>query len=228
MKIAILVAMDKELSLLLHQIDNKVDTSIDHTPVVTGRIGRHEVLAAKCGIGKVNAAINTLRVIKGFSPDLVINTGVAGGAGTAMNIGQLLAADGAAYHDVWCGPGTIEGQADNAPLVFEAYPKVVEIARDQLDQRSTRIGLICTGDRFISRHEEIVAIRSVFPDVKAVDMESAAIAHTCFLEGIPFNILRVVSDTPGEGENLSQYKNFWNEAPMTTFSALKTILDNLQ
>ena len=65
----------------------------------------------------------------------------------------------------------------------------------------------------MSTPAEIAFIRSYFPDVKAVDMESAAIAQVCMMTGTPFGIVRVVSDTPGEGENISQYKNFWSEAP---------------
>lgn len=227
MRIAILVAMDKELSLLLHQIDHRRTENLEGMEVTIGEMDGNEVLAAKCGIGKVNAAMNTLRVIRGFHPDLLINSGVAGGAGDAMRIGQLLVADGAAYHDVWCGPGTITGQADGYPLIFEAYRPVIERAKEKLEPTTYNVGLICTGDRFISTHDEVVGIRTAFPYVKAVDMESAAIAHVCSQEGVPFNILRVVSDTPGEGENLSQYKDFWRKAPETTFGAIRTILASL-
>lgn len=227
MKIAILVAMDKELSLLLHQIKEGHREIIDGHEVTIGRIGSHEVLAAKCGIGKVNATLNTLSIIRAYHPELVINSGVAGGAGTGMKIGDLLVADRAAYHDVWCGPGTLNGQADDAPLFFETYAPVLEIARGQLDNPTTAVGLICTGDRFISENSEVRAIRHNFPDVKAVDMESAAIGHVCMREKVPFCIIRVVSDTPGEGENLSQYKDFWSMAPETTFGALTRILDLL-
>lgn len=227
MKIAILVAMDKELSLLLHQIDNIRTVKIKDKELTAGNIGRHEVLIAKCGIGKVNAAANTLNIIREYAPDLVINTGVAGGAGSDVCIGHLLVADNVAYHDVWCGPGTVTGQADGMPLHFTSYQPVLDIAGKKISNSDIHVGLICSGDRFISTPEEVATIRKNFPEVKAVDMESAAIAHICTLENIPFNIIRVVSDTPGEGENISQYKNFWNDAPQTTFSTLTQILNLL-
>lgn len=225
MKIAILVAMDKELSLLLHQIENPHTVHIGDKEVTIGKIGKHDVLAAKCGIGKVNAAINTLDIIRDYHPGLIINSGVAGGTGHGMRIGQLLVADRAAYHDVWCGPGTTIGTADGSPLYFEAYKPIVEYARGKNEDSSTRVGLICSGDRFIATPHEVGVINANFPDVKAVDMESAAIAHVCHRENIPFSIIRVVSDTPGEGENLSQYQDFWSKAPETTFAALREILD---
>ncbi len=227
MKIAILVAMDKELSLLLHQIENPSTVNINGKEMTVGNIGTHDVLVAKCGIGKVNAAANTLNIIREYTPDLVINTGVAGGAGSDVKIGQVLVADRVAYHDVWCGPGTETGQADGMPLQFKSYQPIMDIVRNKISDQQTHIGLICSGDRFISTPEEVAIIRTNFPAVKAVDMESAAIAHICTMEKIPFAIIRVVSDTPGEGENISQYKNFWSDAPQATFAALTTILSQL-
>ena len=59
----------------------------------------------------------------------------------------------------------------------------------------------------------------------AVDMESAAIAHVCYLKNVPFIALRVVSDTPGYADNVAQYENFWDNAPISTFNALNNILE---
>lgn len=225
MKITILAAMDKEMELLKHLLENRKEETFDGFRVFTGTIGRHEVVLCKCGIGKVNAAITTYAVIRAFEPELVVNSGVAGGAGNGVRIGQLLIADYVAYHDVWCGPGTEVGVADGYDLYLPADTRVVEAAQRLLPADEVVVGLICSGDRFISEPEEIKLIRSNFPTVKAVDMESAAIAHVCAREKVPFNILRVVSDTPGEGENISQYENFFKEAPEKTFKALNAIFE---
>lgn len=229
MKIAILAAMDKEMALLKNILNEAEEVKIEGIKAYKGKIHNHEVLLSKCGIGKVNAALNTLRIIRGFNPELVINSGVAGGAG-GLGIGDLLIAGSVGYHDVWCGPGTIPGTADGYDRLFLPYAETIEIARKHLgdDSKSgVSYGLIATGDIFISKKEEIQHIHEVYPEAVAVDMESAAIAHTCTAEGIPFNIIRVVSDTPGEAENISQYKNFWSEAPEKTFQALEVILSHL-
>ena len=91
----------------------------------------------------------------------------------------------------------------------------------------TRFGLICSGDKFICKESEVKEIKSHFPEALAVDMVSAAIAQVCSLHDIPFNILRVISDTPGQEENISQYENFWSDAPKETFSALTSILNEI-
>ncbi|MDE6768961.1 MAG: 5'-methylthioadenosine/S-adenosylhomocysteine nucleosidase, partial [Muribaculaceae bacterium] len=126
-----------------------------------------------------------------------------------------------------CGPSTEYGEADGCPLYFTPAVNVIKLAASLFKDSDSHYGLICSGDKFISSAEEIAFIRSHFPDVSAVDMESASIAQTCYLTSTPFNIIRVVSDTPGEGENLAQYENFWTDAPQKTFSALKTIIENL-
>lgn len=227
MRIAILTAMEKERSMLLPIIENKNEAEIDGLKVVFGHIHGKEVAVAKCGIGKVNSAINTYKIIKTFHPDLLINSGVAGGAGSISKIGDLLVADYVAYHDVWCGPETDIGAADGMEVFMKCDDNVIKIAHNLFDGQRLLIGLICSGDRFITQHDEIIEIRRNFPEVVAVDMESASIAQVCSMEGVKFNIIRVISDTPGEGENISQYENFWIDAPRKTFEALGKIIKDL-
>lgn len=225
MKILILAAMDKEQSLLLSMLSHTKAKEHLGLSYHVGTIAGHEVAVAKCGIGKVNASLNAYRLIMVENPDLVINSGVAGGAG--IPVGTLLVADKVAYDDVWCGPGTAYGQADGFPLFFEPSQDFLSKVKEKADDEKLDFGLICTGDKFISTPEEIGFIRENFPEAKAVDMESAAIAQTCFMLSVPFAIVRVVSDTPGEADNVSQYKNFWTEAPERTFRLVKEILETL-
>lgn len=229
MIIGIIVAMEKELALLLPLIENAQEpTEINGFKFHTGTLAGNGVIAMQCGIGKVNAAVGTLTLLDSFHPDYIINTGVAGGASSESHVLDLLVATGVAYHDVWCGPGTEYGAAAGFPVVMKPWQKVIDIAekiRPAGDK--TRFGLICSGDKFISQESEVKEIRSHFPDVFAVDMESASIAQVCVMRKIPFNILRVISDTPGQQENISQYENFWSDAPRETFEALTSILKAL-
>lgn len=228
MKIVILVAMDKELSLLLRLMKSLKELRINDSAYYSGEINGHEILVGKCGIGKVNAALNAYKIINKFEPDLVINSGVAGGVDGSLGVGTVLVADRVAYHDVWCGPGTEYGAADGFGKFFECDPKVMEVAGKLFSANpDVKTGLICSGDRFIHLAQEVKAIKESFPDAKAVDMESAAISQTCSMNGVPFAVIRVMSDTPGHGENISQYKNFWNDAPEKTFHCIERILESL-
>ncbi|HJE39513.1 MAG: 5'-methylthioadenosine/adenosylhomocysteine nucleosidase [Candidatus Amulumruptor caecigallinarius] len=228
MKIAIIVAMQKELHLLLGRMghDIRLVTFEDH-PYYFGSIGQHKIIATTCGIGKVNAALATDTLIRNFTPELVINTGVAGGVGAdGVKVLDVVWGERVAYHDVWCGPGTRWGEAADCPLYFESNKSL--IAPGTLDNiPSLRKGLICSGDMFISRPEEVDAIRSRFPEVIAVDMESAPVMQTCYKHRVPVMVARVISDTPGSDDNISQYESFWEDAPRESMDALMTILENI-
>lgn len=229
MTIAVIAAMNKEVKLLLQQIENYRENKFEDFSVYEGQLNNHRIFIAQCGIGKVNSALRTLKLIEIYKPDLIINSGVAGGLDAHMHIGDVLAADNVAYHDVWCGPGTQYGRADGCPLFFKPDNKVLDILRHANDEVTIplKFGLLCSGDQFISSATEVKQIKSHFPDALGCDMESASIAQTCFLNDVPFAIIRVMSDNPGQGENISQYQNFWSEAPEKNFNILKLLIERI-
>jgi adenosylhomocysteine nucleosidase len=128
---------------------------------------------------------------------------------------------------VWCGPGTEYGAAYGFPAELPVDKRIVEIAKQTVTGENVKYGLICSGDKFITTEAEISEIKSHFPSALAVDMESASIAQVCHMRNTPVNIIRVISDTPGQEENISQYENFWTDAPAETFKALTEILKAL-
>lgn len=226
MKIGIIVAMGKELDLLLPLLSDTSAVTINNFTFHKGKAGRHEIVALQSGIGKVNAAVATLTLIENFHPALVMNTGVAGGTGNGASILDVVVGTRIAYHDCWCGPGTEWGEAAGCPRYFESVP---EIARLSFLAENPRVkkGLIASGDIFVSRPEDVNRIKSLFPDVMAVDMESAAIAQVCNIKSVPFFCIRVVSDTPGADDNIAQYENFWTDAPRETFEIIREILKSI-
>lgn len=222
MTIAIIVAMDKELALLLPLLQERSTANINGFEFHTGTIAGHNIVACRCGIGKVNAAVGALTLIDNYHPALVINTGVAGGTGATANPARVLdvvLASEIAYHDVWCGPGTVPGQAAGCPPRFEC-PLSADI-RAKLDAKE---GLIASGDIFVDDPADLKRILALYPDAKAVDMESAAIAQVCHIKSVPFVCLRVISDTPGDGGNAAAYESFWNAAPERTFAQVESLL----
>lgn len=223
-----IVAMQKELALLLPLLENRKSIEIDNRQYYKGYISGHELVLGQCGIGKVNSALNTLRLIRAEKPDMVINSGVAGGGAPEVVPLDVIVASAVAYHDVWCGPGTIYGEADGFPLKMKSDELFLKACDGLMNnQHNTKSGLICSGDKFIDSVEQINEIRGRFPDVLAVDMESASIAQTCISENTPFGIIRVISDSPLSGNNFEEYQNFWDKAPEATFHALLSILASL-
>ncbi len=226
MRIGIIVAMQVELDLLLPLI-NEIKT-IKHTGVTLheGMIGDKMVCLMQSGIGKVNAAVGAMQLIRYFNPDIVVNTGVAGGTGEGARILDVVVGERVAYHDVWCGEPNERGQVQGYPRYFEA-PSDILALECLKDNRHIKRGLIASGDIFVDTPEALASIKAIYPGVMAVDMESAAIAQVCYLAGIPFLSIRVVSDTPGVADNSTQYRNFWTEAPRQTFHVLTELLNEL-
>lgn len=229
MKIALIVAMDKELNLILSNMEKYDERHIDKFTAYFGVLNGNDILVAKCGIGKVNAALRTLEIIQNFSPDLVINSGVAGGVDEKMRIGDVLVAESVAYHDVWCGPGTMYGAPDGFPVYLLSDSTAMQCMREVSKDSDSKVvyGLLCSGDKFISEPEQVAKIKANFPEALGCDMESGAIAQTCKMCGVPFIVVRVMSDMPGGGENISEYQNFWGEAPMKTFEIVFKLIGSL-
>ncbi len=225
MKICVIVSMEKEMNILLHLIANPTTITLNDFNFHRGIIGGHDIIAMKCGIGKVNAAIGTLTMIDNFHPALIINTGVAGGAGGGAGILDVVIGEKVAYHDTYCGPGTEWGEAAGCPRYF--CPPQALLDMELINEIGAKKGLICSGDIFVSRPEELARIKEIHPEVMAVDMESAAIAQVCHVKGVPFISIRVISDTPGEVDNISQYESFWEDAPHHTFELLSSMLKAL-
>ena len=225
MKIGIIVAMRKELDLLLPLIQDSEQSRMGGFVFYRGKMGEHDVMVMQCGIGKVNAALGALTLINSFLPDYIINSGVAGGADQSVNVMDVVAGERVAYHDVWCGPESVLGQVQDLPLYFEGASRLLDLlpSRDDLHR-----GLICSGDQFIDTLESVNKIKGNFPDALAVDMESGAIAQVCHLNKVPFLALRVISDSPGASHNnTQQYLDFWTAAPQETFKMVKDIINKL-
>lgn len=223
MKIAIIVAMTKELNMLLPLVNDCRQESLPGGSVMhLGHIGCNEVAIMECGIGKVNAAIGAVTLIDTFHPELLISTGVAAGAGDNVGVMDTVVATGVAHHDFWC-IGEEWGRVPGCPRVFPAVD-----AEGILGSNEVKRGLIASGELFITSKEQVDAIRGHFPDTLAIDMESAAVAQAAHLRGVPCLCMRVISDTPWcHHDNSSQYESFWDDAPQKSFGLVKKLLDNL-
>ena len=216
MKIGIIVAMDKELQQLQRLFDDG------------------SVIVQKCGIGKVNAALGAADMIAQYKPDVIISSGCAGGNGDDVNIQDVVVSTELVYHDVYCGTAighSVYGQVQGLPERFKADPMLLDKASHLLTLSPSHLsihpGLIVTGDWFVDTKDKMREIIGHFPEAKAVDMESAAIAQTCYLRHVPFISFRVISDIPLRDTDASQYHDFWNTIADNSFQVTKTFIEEL-
>ena len=189
------------------------------------------VLVQKCGIGKVNAALGAQRMINEFHPDVIVSSGCAGGNGDDISVQDVVVSSQLTYHDVYCGTAidntTVYGQVQGLPARYEADSTLLEKARNLKCDVNVHPGLIVTGDWFVDSKEKMREIVGHFPDAKAVDMESCAIAQTCYINKVPFISFRVISDIPLRDTDASQYHNFWDTVAEHSFQVTKTFIENI-
>ena len=213
MKIGIIVAMDKELQQLQHLFTDD------------------NVIVQKCGIGKVNAALGAADMISSYKPDVIISSGCAGGHGDDIKVQDVVVSSEIAYHDVYCGEAighSVYGQVQGLPPRFQADPTLLQKALSlKPSDVSLHAGLIVTGDWFVDTKDKMREIIGHFPEAKAVDMESAAIAQTCYLRHVPFISFRVISDMPLYDTDASQYHDFWSTIADHSFQVTKTFVEQL-
>ena len=231
MRIGVLTAMSSEfeqLAKLLAGVEHRVKNDMEY---LVGTLGANEIVLRQCGIGKVNAAVGTSELIRSFSPDIIVSTGVAGGIDGCLDVMDVVVSSSIVYHDVWCGMGCEYGQVQGMPAVFPVEERLYSAAVSLNDDAATKSriheGLICTGDQFITSRDELDKIKANFPAGLAVDMESAAIAQTCHIYGVPFVSFRIISDTPGVDKHIEQYENFWGEMANRSFGVTRRFLSKL-
>ncbi|MBR6998460.1 MAG: 5'-methylthioadenosine/S-adenosylhomocysteine nucleosidase, partial [Prevotella sp.] len=165
-------------------------------------------------------------------PDCIISSGCAGGNGDDIEVKDVVVSTQLAYHDVYCGTAVgssvVYGQVQGLPARFDADPYLLQKAKEmRQDGLAIHPGLIVTGDWFVDSREKMRSIIDHFPEAKAVDMESAAIAHTCHLAGVPFISFRVVSDVPLRDTQAQQYHDFWAQVAAQSFLTTRTFVESL-
>ncbi|MBQ7475041.1 MAG: 5'-methylthioadenosine/adenosylhomocysteine nucleosidase [Clostridia bacterium] len=212
MTVAIIAAMSVEAELIKNAMEEKTEERVGSQVFTKGKIGGVTVVAAVCGIGKVWAAICAEAMILRFSPDLIINTGIAGTLTGSLSIGDVAIASSVCHHDFDTtalgdapGDAAVPG-ADGAmiPADRKTAERLCAITREEGVRALT--GPIASGDQFISSSEKKEWIAKTFSAV-ACEMEGASIGHVSAANGVPFAVIRAISDS-ADGEAPDNYPEF--------------------
>ncbi|WP_118986795.1 5'-methylthioadenosine/S-adenosylhomocysteine nucleosidase [Photorhabdus sp. CRCIA-P01] len=206
MKVGVIGAMEQEVTLLRDQIEDRQTLSRGGCEIYTGKLNGVEIALLKSGIGKVSAAIGTTLLLEHCQPDVIINTGSAGGLDPKLQIGDIVVSSEVRYHDADVTAfGYKPGQMAQCPPAFLADDPLIDLAEKcihSLNLNAVR-GLICSGDAFINGAEPLARIRATFPQVTAVEMEAAAIGHVCHQYNTPFVVVRAISDVADKESHIS-------------------------
>lgn len=200
----IIAALDCEIELYVREFNATLseDGFIYH-----GTYAGHDVYMTLCGVGKVNAAICTQRLIDVVHPDYIINSGVAGGVDAALHICDLAISDHLTYHDFY-PIDVLEKYAPHCSM-FPANDKLIGAAVAAADELKANeenfhyaVGTIVSGDRFVEEKAYVLELREKYKAL-CTEMEGAAVAHTAYANNTPFIVLRTLSDNADEEADAS-------------------------
>ncbi len=232
--IGIIGAMDVEVQILLDNMKNAEKITLHGRDFYKGEINGKNVVVAKCGIGKVAAAVCTQTIIDLFKADCVINTGIAGGIYEGLKIGDIVVSTKAVQHDFnvmefgYARGYMCTGGDNSCPTEYEADENlrktVVECAKNTLTN-SVHEGVIATGDLFVADALTKQKIKQKF-NAFATEMEGGAIAQTCVLNETKFVIIRAISDL-ADGSASENYEKFEKSAAENCAKLVISCLEKL-
>lgn len=225
--IGIIAAMDAEIQALKNIIENPKKETISGVEFVSGTLSGVKIVAARCGIGKVFAAICTQAMILTYKPDLIFNIGVGGSLSKNLKIGDIAIAKSVVQHDMDTTPiGDPPGLISGINLVYipacEDACETVKACTDELGINS-EAGVIASGDCFVSSKEKKKFITDNFNGI-ACEMEGAAIGHVCFVNDTPFCVIRAISDS-GDENAVNDYPASLAKASKSAISVMLRFLE---
>lgn len=209
MKIGIIGAMKIEVEKLCSMAENVKKEKVGGIEFNVGNLCGHQVIIAVCGVGKVFAAMCAQAMILNYSPDAIINTGVAGALASELRVGDVAVAENVVQHDMDTSP-------IGDPVGLISGINMVQIPADEkisssLKKTAADLGMTClsgtiaSGDQFIADKTKKAYIKDTFSAI-ACEMEGAAIGQVCYVNGTPFGILRSISDNGDESAGMSYDK----------------------
>lgn len=206
MTLGIIGAMSEELEILLTEMEVESKNTKANMTFYKGKLWNQNVVAVVCGIGKVNAAICSQILISEYNVNKVINVGVAGGVKKDIFPGNVVIANNLVQYDMdTTAFGDPMGQIPRLDTFdFKCDAELVKLAENACDENSeikSSTGRIVTGDLFVASVEKVQWLEKEF-DASACEMEGGAIAHTCYLNNVPFVVIRSISDNANNGAHM--------------------------
>lgn len=229
--IGIIGAMDLEVEMLIEAMEEKKVVEYARRTFYIGKLEGANVVLARCGIGKVNAATCVQMMVDKFGITDIINTGVAGSLNEKIDIGDIVLATNALYHDMEAiAFGYERGQVPQMDVFeFPTSPELIKIAEDACKKVNADVkvfkGRIASGDQFIAGKEIKNNIKTWF-DPMCVEMEGAAMAHAAYLNGINCLIIRAISDKADDSAEMD-YPTFEKKAAIHCAGMVKEMMKNI-
>lgn len=216
-KLGVIGAMEVEVEQLRERLAGRATSTRAGLRFDEGVLGQTPVVVVKCGIGKVNAAMCAQALIDLYGVTHVVNTGVAGSLDPTVDVMDLVVSTDAVHHDYdltifGYAPGQVPGTPEAGFKADEGMRRLVRRAAAEVaPQIGVHDGRIASGDQFVSDQTEKDRITAQF-GARCCEMEGASIAHVCTLNGVPFVVVRAISDKADGAGMEEEYPVFERKA----------------
>ena len=214
-KLGIIGAMDVEVAILKEKMTEKTVQSHGGREYCVGKLSGLDVVVVQCGVGKVHAAMCTQTLCDCYGVTHIVNTGVAGSLDASLDIGDVVVSRDAMYHDFdVCAMGYPAGKVPGQDVIaFPADENMIALAfeaSEAVNPGHAKLGRVATGDQFICRKDQKAHIIEV-TQANCTEMEGGAIAQVAHTNGVPFVILRAISDKADDSAEMD-YPTFEKKA----------------
>ncbi len=228
--IGIIGAMEIEVMQLVKAMADTSQEKISGITYFLGRLNSSAVVIAKCGVGKVNAAVCAQTMILKYAPEMMINIGVAGSLSPAVSIGEIVLGDYAVQYDFDTSAlGDPVGLTPEVNLVkmpcADNVLQLLQKAAARLMQIKCHVGTVATGDQFLNAPDLKKKLASDFSAI-ACEMEGASICQVCLLNGVPFGLVRAISDNADDDSDVD-FNTFMRMAAAQSTALLLALMEEL-
>ncbi|WMT42509.1 5'-methylthioadenosine/adenosylhomocysteine nucleosidase [Paenibacillus sp. D2_2] len=230
-RIGLIGAMDEEIALLLQGMYDKKEVKRSGISFVQGLLHGKNVVVCKSGVGKVNAAMTTQVLIDYFQVDMIWFTGVAGAVNPELNIGDIVISSSCQQHDMDVTPlgyerGIIPYQEVSD---FPADQDLIQLAQEACSKLCTEhsfiVGRVLSGDQFVADYGLVSKLHETMNGA-CVEMEGSAVAQVCYMNKIPYVVLRSMSDK-ADGTADVNYAEFTVKAASRSFEIVYDMLQRI-
>ena len=216
--------MEKEALGILEGISYFKKESYRGKDFYVGTRGNKNVVLALAGIGKVNAAYATTVMLERYSPDCVINTGIAGGVGKLEPLTALAVSSVCQHDSDTTALGDPIGLVSGLNIVyFDCDEQLCELIKSSA--KNAVSGRVATGDTFIASTDKAKEISKTFGAI-ACDMECCACAQVCYIANVPFGALKVISDSASDGAEMD-YATLAEKACAINANTMLALIDSI-
>ena len=228
-KIGVIFAMKEELDEVLKQVDSKNEFNVFGLDFYSVVFKDTECILVECGVGKVNAARTTQIMIDVMKVDYIINVGVAGGVSNSLNVCDIVIGEKLVQHDFDITAfDHAKGYIPNVGVYLNSDEYLLRIAekeKESFNETNFHKGVIASGDIFCTSEKMSKKINEKF-NALCVDMEGASIAQVAYLSGVPFLVVRSISDIPNNNNKIT-YEEFLEESSKMVAKFLLSMIEKI-